>query len=118
MSMDVQTSMRLPASLLQRADALIDSLQGSPSLAMMGKMTRSKVLRLALSEGLEQLEAQYKLRPTIPPLRPRDRLEGPKSVGQFSGAHKDLESIEATPVPHSTPATSQSPIHSVSMEED
>ena len=51
MSMDVQTSMRLPALLLTRADALIDKLHADPSLAMMGKMTRSKVLRLALSEG-------------------------------------------------------------------
>jgi hypothetical protein len=58
MSMNVQTSMRLPSNLLARADALIESLQTDSALSLMGKMTRSKVLRLALSEGLRVLETR------------------------------------------------------------
>ena len=76
MSMDVQTSMRLPAEMLQRADDLIESLQQDPTLSMMGKMTRSKVLRLALSEGLKSLEQQHRFRNPSPTLRPRSSLVG------------------------------------------
>ena len=61
MSMDVQTSMRLPTTLLDRADELVDALRDDPTLAMMGKMTRSKVLRLALNEGLAILERRQEI---------------------------------------------------------
>ena len=72
--MDVQTSMRLPAELLQRADALIAELKMDPALSMMGKITRSKVLRLALSEGLAALESRHRLGSSEVELRPRASL--------------------------------------------
>ena len=111
MSMDVQTSMRLPAELLQRADELIESLQDDPALSMMGKMTRSKVLRLALNEGLKSLEMEHRLRSPPPSLRPRSSLVGPD-------AHQDpVHSVPPVRTKPTTTADSIAP-HSMAMEED
>lgn len=50
---DVSTSIRLPGSLLTRADALAALLPGPPG----SKLTRSGVIRAALERGLSGLEA-------------------------------------------------------------
>lgn len=50
---DVSTSIRLPGSLLTRADALAAVLPGPPG----SKLTRSGVIRAALERGLSGLEA-------------------------------------------------------------
>ena len=58
---DVQTTLRLPTSLLQRIDALADQTEGprDPRLASIeGRsppLNRSDVLRLALERGLDVL---------------------------------------------------------------
>ena len=111
MSMDVQTSMRLPAELLQRADDLIESLQHDPALSMMGKMTRSKVLRLALSEGLKSLEAQYRVRPPSATLRPRSSLVE-------TDAHQDPAPITPPRQTAHLPTADPKTAPSMAMEED
>jgi len=108
MSMDVQTSMRLPSSLLERADALIESLQLDPSLSMMGSMTRSKVLRLALARGLEDLEERHK-RGSSP--RPRSTLLSARAQEDTKAAASQLNPPVSKPYTRSSPA-------SVAMEED
>ena len=111
MSMDVQTSMRLPSALLDRADALIEALTDDPSLSLMGKMTRSKVLRLAIARGLDELERQHKRGGTTPTLRPRDSL--PRARAQADLSSPDTMSQSRTS--HTASHTGQ---HSVAMEED
>ncbi len=51
---DVSTSLRLPGSLLARADVLAGLLPGSPG----SRLTRSGVIRAALDRGLAALEAE------------------------------------------------------------
>ena len=53
---DVQIVLRLPQTIRDRADALIPALEARPDIAALGKVTRSKVIRLALVRGLEILE--------------------------------------------------------------
>ena len=57
---DVPTSLRLPAELLSRAEALVARVTAASGLVV----TRSQVVRLALERGLAALEAEY------PPARP------------------------------------------------
>jgi hypothetical protein len=53
---DVQTGIRLPQSILDRADALAVRLAADPVRSAMATPTRSGVLRLALALGLAELE--------------------------------------------------------------
>lgn len=52
-----QITIRLPQDLLDRADALIDRVSDLPEYRAL-RITRSVVLRLALDDGLESLEAR------------------------------------------------------------
>lgn len=61
---DVSTSLRLPGSLLSRADALAAVLPGPPG----SKLTRSGVIRAALERGLTALEAEATPSPSPPDL--------------------------------------------------
>ena len=54
----VITTLRLPRSLVDRADALIDRLAEDEEALLLGRVSRSIVLRLAVLRGLENLEAQ------------------------------------------------------------
>lgn len=51
-------TLRLPTSLVSRADALLSQLTESEETIVLGRASRSIVLRLAVLRGLEQLEAQ------------------------------------------------------------
>jgi hypothetical protein len=51
-------TLRLPQSLVDRADALIDALAQDEEALLLGRVSRSIVLRLAVLRGLETLEAQ------------------------------------------------------------
>ncbi len=53
-----QTSLWIEADLLERADKLIGRLAASPAGELMGNVTRSDVIRLALKRGLEALETE------------------------------------------------------------
>jgi hypothetical protein len=54
-------TLRLPADLLRRADALVPALGRDGRTAVLaGMITRSVVLRLALAEGLQILEARHR----------------------------------------------------------
>ena len=54
---DGQTSLRLPAELLQRAEDLVPRLAADPNVtALVGRITRSTVIKLALARGLDQLD--------------------------------------------------------------
>ena len=52
-------TLRLPASLLARVDKLLPELEGHEQLMVVGKVTRSVALRLAILRGLEQLEEEH-----------------------------------------------------------
>lgn len=52
---EVQTTIRLPAELIKRADELVPMLEARPDLAAWQRVNRSTVLRLALARGLEAL---------------------------------------------------------------
>lgn len=55
--METQTTIRLPAPLLARLEALAVALEARPELLAGSRATRSAVLRAALVKGLEALEA-------------------------------------------------------------
>jgi len=61
-SLDVQTSIRFPEGLLERADRLVEALQDDPEWAARGELTRSDILRVALAKGIESLERAVKRR--------------------------------------------------------
>jgi hypothetical protein len=50
-------TLRLPKSLLQRADALIPTLRSNGDIFVVGRLSRSVVLRLAVLRGLEAMES-------------------------------------------------------------
>jgi predicted transcriptional regulator len=56
---DAQVTVRLPAGVVARLDALTDAMKTAPRLSAVGRITRSAVARLALEAGLESLEAEY-----------------------------------------------------------
>jgi hypothetical protein len=51
-------TLRLPQSFVDRADALIADLAQDEESLLLGRVSRSIVLRLAVLRGLETLEAQ------------------------------------------------------------
>jgi hypothetical protein len=51
-------TLRLPQSLVDRADKLIDQLARDEEALLLGRVSRSIVLRLAVLRGIEVLEAQ------------------------------------------------------------
>lgn len=57
-------TLRLPAAMLSRADALIEQAPTIPELAVVPKATRADILRVALLRGLTALEAE--VRPESP----------------------------------------------------
>jgi len=58
MQATVLVTLRLPQSLVDRADALTDALARDEEALLLGRVSRSIVLRLALLRGLEVLESQ------------------------------------------------------------
>ena len=57
----VQLSIRVPASALKRAEALMAKIAAKNQTAFaMGKVTRSGVMRLAFLRGLDALESENK----------------------------------------------------------
>lgn len=56
----VQISIRVPKDALKRAETLRSKVAKDKTLAAVGKVTRSTVLRLAFMRGLEALEREYK----------------------------------------------------------
>jgi hypothetical protein len=51
--------LRLPASLIEQADALIEGLSRNRDLSAAGRITRATVLRLAVARGIESLIQEY-----------------------------------------------------------
>jgi hypothetical protein len=51
--------LRLPTSLIDQADTLIEVLSRDRDLSAAGRITRATVLRLAVARGLESLANQY-----------------------------------------------------------
>ena len=69
-------TVRLPQSFVDRADALIANLAKEEESLLLGRVSRSIVLRLAVLRGLETLEAQVARRSdarVAPPKSPRKR---------------------------------------------
>lgn len=54
-----QLAARLPGDVIKRMDALRVKLAKDATLAAMGELTRSKMLRICAIRGLEQLEREY-----------------------------------------------------------
>jgi len=55
-------TLRLPKSFVDRADSLIAQLAEDEEALLLGRVSRSIVLRLAVLRGLEALEAQVATR--------------------------------------------------------
>lgn len=56
--------LRIPTSLIEQADALIEVLSRDRDLSAAGRITRATVLRLAVARGLENLVHEYGQSPT------------------------------------------------------
>ena len=69
-------TLRLPKSLVDRADSLIPKLRDDDQMMVVGRVSRSIVLRLAVLRGLESLEAGTGGQDTLEqsPSRPRPRV--------------------------------------------
>lgn len=74
MVQDEQITFRLSGDMKQRIDALIPEIEKDPELAVLGTITRSKVVRLAILRGLGALEEQH-----------RAAGKGPKKAGTAGG---------------------------------
>ncbi len=58
---DFMLSMRVPGDLLQRGDDLVERVAADAELAaVMGRVSRSAILRLALFQGMKVLERRYR----------------------------------------------------------
>lgn len=57
---DVPVSLRLPADVLERADALVPELTKLPEGAALGRASRAAVLRAAIVTGLADMERRAK----------------------------------------------------------
>ena len=53
-------SLRVTVDMIKRADALRPRLARDPTLAALGQVSRSAVIKLAIARGLEVLEHEYK----------------------------------------------------------
>ncbi len=58
-TLEMPTVIKLPKSLLARADALKAKVAGNPEFQAIGRITRNAILRLAMVRGLEVLEEEY-----------------------------------------------------------
>ena len=52
-------AVKLPAELVERADALVPVFKEVPEMRVWSRVTRTAVIRLALLRGLESLEAEF-----------------------------------------------------------
>ncbi|MEY4577904.1 MAG: hypothetical protein RL701_2607 [Pseudomonadota bacterium] len=66
-------TLRLPKSLLQRADALIPTLRSNSDIFVVGRLSRSVVLRLAVLRGLEAMETQVPAKAPAKPAKKRSK---------------------------------------------
>lgn len=57
---EVTTTLRLPAEMMARIEALIPKVAKRPEFAAHGRVSRSAVIRLVILRGLEALEAEAK----------------------------------------------------------
>lgn len=71
MSRTVLTPLRLPAELIDKAEALLPLVAADPAVTAVGRVTRSSVLRMALANGLKAMEWKYA--PPPPPPKGRRR---------------------------------------------
>ena len=51
--------LRLPAELLDQADALLPRIAADPEVTAVGRITRSSVLRMAMAHGLKSMAWKY-----------------------------------------------------------
>lgn len=65
-----ESSLRLDPDHLARAERLLARLSRNARLRVMGRLSRSGVLRLAMEEGLSRLEEEYP-DPETPPIAVR-----------------------------------------------
>ena len=66
-------TLRLPKSLLARADALIPRMRENSEIFVVGRLSRSVVLRLAVLRGLEAMEAGQPRAAAAKPAKKRKR---------------------------------------------
>ena len=57
---DVRLSLRVPRDLGRRVETLRPKIAKDRSVATLGKVTQSTVLKLALLRGLDALEQEYR----------------------------------------------------------
>jgi hypothetical protein len=59
-SVMTQVALRIPTEALKRADALIPKVARDSTVAALGEITRSTILKLAVMRGLDALEKEHK----------------------------------------------------------
>lgn len=62
--MDQQITVRIPPSLVPRAEKVLEAMKEDSAIRMVGRLTISSVWRSALDEGLAELEKHYGLEPS------------------------------------------------------
>ena len=63
--------MTLSLGLLERASRLVDAMKEDDKVIAHGRVSRASVLRVAIAEGIEVLEARYQTPPQTPEKAPR-----------------------------------------------
>jgi hypothetical protein len=65
---EIQVSVRLPGDVPDRAEALAEAIANLPEFRAF-RITRAAVLRMAMLEGLQAMEARYGVTPSPKPRR-------------------------------------------------
>ena len=72
LAQEEQVSIRLPKTLLERAEKITDKVRQDPDNVLIG-MTRATVLRLAIARGLSVLETEHGIVPPAPKSEPKPK---------------------------------------------
>ncbi len=105
MSSKAQTALRIEVQMLKRAELLVPQLSKDPLMRAIGQVSRSSVLRVALSKGLAALEREHG-RTSLPVPTTAASLDDEGAVVVFSDDWSELRKAR-TP----SPTPSQSPPH-------
>ena len=105
MTSKAQTALRIELELLDRADLLVPVLMEDPLVRALGQVSRSSVLRIALTKGLALLERETGIAHSLPVPTAAEPHDPRGSVVVFSDDWSELRQKPAAAPPPRPVAT-------------
>ncbi len=102
MTSKAQTALRIEVQMLKRAELLVPHLAKDPLMRAIGQVSRSSVLRVALSKGLAALENEHG-GPSLPVPATTASSDDEGAVVVFSDDWSELRKPRQRPRPPSPP---------------